>query len=135
MNQQQKNYFIKRITEIEGQKILSLNVHLEKPNIKEFFNQNDLRTDLPFLVMSKFKEFYGSNISLNFREVFKEGSINRYEKKEKEWENEEEKREIERKKKVCEIQKEADNIIDNIMMGDEKEALKMLKEFENKKFV
>lgn len=133
MNQQQKNYFIKRITEIEGQKITSLNVHLERPNIKEFFNQNDLRTDLPFLVMSKFKEFYGSNISLNYREVFKEGSINRYEKKQKEWENEIEKRDIERKKKVCEIQKEADNIIDNIMMGDEK-ALKMLKEFENKKF-
>jgi hypothetical protein len=135
MNQQQKNYLIKRITEIKEQKIISLNVHLEMPNIKESFNQNDLRTDLPFLVMSKFKEFYGSNISLNFREMFKEGSINRYEKKQKEWEDKIEKRKIERQKKVCEIQKEADNIMDNIMIGDEKEALKMLKEFENKKFV
>lgn len=135
MNQQQKNYLIKRITEIKEQKIISLNVHLEMPNIKESFNQNDLRTDLPFLVMSKFKESYGSNISLNFREMFKEGPINRYEKKQKEWEDEIEKQNIERKKKVCEIRKEADNIMDNIMIGDEKEALKMLKEFENKKFV
>ncbi len=135
MNQQQKNYLIKRITEIKGQKIISLNVHLESPNIKEFFNQNDLRTDLPFLVMSKFKEFYGSNISLNFREMFKESLVNRYEKKQTEWEDEIDKQNIERKKKVCEIQKEADNIMDNIMIGDEKEALKMLKEFENKKFV
>lgn len=147
MNQQQKNYFIKRINEIKSFKIMEAEKTYSEPNMmvlrKQALNDGTLsikkKTDLDKIIKGMFKEksqyIYNGNIPHNMGNVLISELLDGVDKFSKEVESLSSGI-MEKKRKCTErIASGASQVTDTIMFGKESEALAKLAEFENTNYL